>query len=57
MEKGEIYMKINKNLVLTGASALLGVGSFVVNILTKKDETSKIAEEAAKIVMEKSKDQ
>ena len=50
-------MKINKNLVLTGASALLGVGSFVVNILTKKDETSKIAEEAAKIVMEKSKNQ
>lgn len=46
-------MKINKTLMLTGASALLGVGSFVVNVLTKKDETKVIAEEAAKIVMEK----
>lgn len=45
-------IKVNKTAVLTGASALLGVGSFVVNILSKKDETSKIAEEAAKIVME-----
>ena len=45
-------MKIHKATVLTGASALLGVGSFVVNVLTKKDETKKVAEEAAKIVME-----
>lgn len=44
--------KINKSVILTGASALFGVGSLVVNILSKKDEQTKIAEEAAKIVME-----
>jgi hypothetical protein len=51
-----ITMKVNKSLLLTGASALLGVGTFVVNAISKKDETSKIAEEAAKIVMEKQKE-
>lgn len=49
-------MEVNKRLLLTGASALLGVGTFVVNAISKKDETSKIAEEAAKIVMEKQKE-
>lgn len=48
-------MKINvdKKAVLTGLSALFGAGAFVVNVISKKDEQSKAAEEAAKIVMEK----
>ena len=46
-------IKFDKNVALTAASALLGIGSFVVDILNKKDETAKIAEQAAKIVMEK----
>lgn len=47
-------MKVNvdKKAVLTGLSALFGAGAFVVNILSKKDEQSEIAEKAAKIVME-----
>ena len=49
-------MKIDKSMVLTGASALLGVGTFMVNAISKKDETAKIAKEAAKIVMEKQKE-
>lgn len=48
-------MKIDKSMVLTGASALLSVGTFVVNTISKKDETAKIAKEAAKIVMENSR--
>ena len=51
-----ITMKIDKSMVLTGASALLGVGTFMVNAISKKDETAKIAKEAAKIVMEKQKE-
>lgn len=47
-------MKINvdKKAVLTGLSALFGVGAFVVNTLTKKNELDQTAEKAAKIVME-----
>jgi len=45
--------KVNKKLLLTAASALFGAGAFVVDVLSKKNETSETAEEAAKIVMEK----
>jgi hypothetical protein len=44
--------KVDKKTVLTGLSAVFGIGSFVVNILTKNDETNAIAEKAAKIAME-----
>ncbi len=43
----------NKKLLLTAASAIFGAGAFVVDVLSKKNETSEAAEEAAKIVMEK----
>lgn len=46
-------IKLSKEAVLTGVSALLTAGTFVVSMVSKKDETAKIAEEAAKIVMEK----
>lgn len=46
-------MKVNKKLVLTAASALFGVGAFVVDVLTKNNEASETAEEAAKIVMDR----
>lgn len=45
-------LNINKTGILTGASILLGVGTLVVNAISKKDEEAKIAEKAAKIVME-----
>ena len=44
--------KVNKKLLLTAASAIFGAGAFIVDVLSKKNETSEAAEEAAKIVME-----
>ena len=52
-EKNMKNFKMNKKLLLTAASALFGAGAFVVDVLSKKNETSETAEEAAKIVMEK----
>lgn len=46
-------IKVDKKAVLTGLSAAFGVGAFVVNVLTKKDEMNETAEKAAKIAMEK----
>lgn len=45
-------IKVDKKLVLTGLSALFGVGAFVVNTLSKKDEMNETAAKAADIVME-----
>lgn len=44
---------IGKNAILTGLSALFGVGAFLVNVATKKNEMDQTAEKAAKIVMDK----
>lgn len=46
-------MKIDKKTGLTILSAVFGAGAFVVNVLSKKDETNEIAEKAAKIAMDK----
>ena len=46
-------IKVDKKTILTVASAVLGAGSFLVNILMSKDETEEIAQRAAEIVEEK----
>ena len=46
-------VNVNKKAVLTVLSAVFGVGSFVVNILTSKDEKEEIAQRAAEILEEK----
>ena len=54
--KGEFKMskiKVNKKAILTALSAVFGVGGFVVNILSSKDETEEIAQRAAEIIQEK----
>ena len=54
--KGEFKMskiKVNKKAILTVLSAVFGVGGFVVNILSSKDETEEIAQRAAEIIQEK----
>lgn len=48
-------IKVDKKTILTVASAVLGAGSFLVNILMSKDETEEIAQRAAEIVEEKQK--
>lgn len=48
-------IKVDKKTILTVASAVLGAGSFLVNILMCKDETEEIAQRAAEIVEEKQK--
>lgn len=45
-------IKIDKKQLLTGLSAIFGVGAFVVNVLSKKDEMNETAAKAAEIVME-----
>lgn len=45
-------IKIDKKAVLTGLSALFGIGAFVVNVLSKNDEINAAAEKAAQIIME-----
>lgn len=45
-------IKVDKKILLTGLSALFGAGAFVVDVLSKKDETKEAAEKAAKIVMD-----
>lgn len=52
--KGGIYMILNKETMLAGASAVLGVATFVINVVTQKDEDAKlkkVAEEAVKTVL------
>lgn len=46
-------MKINvgKKVVLQGLSLAFGVGSLVVGLASKKDETEEAAKKAAEIVM------
>lgn len=46
-------IKVNKKAILTVLSAVFGVGGFVVNILSSKDETEEIAQRAAEIIQEK----
>lgn len=45
-------IKLDKKAVLTGLSALFGAGAFIVNVLSKNDETNEAAQKAAKIVMD-----
>lgn len=45
-------IKVDKKTVLTGLSAIFGAGAFIVNILSKNDETNEAAQKAAEIVME-----
>ena len=44
---------VDKKMLLTLASAVCGVGSVLVGIASKKNETNEAAEKAAKIVMDK----
>ena len=55
MERRIIMSKIkaDKKTVLTVLSAVFGVGGFVVNVLSSKDETEEIAQRAAEIIREK----
>lgn len=46
-------IKVSKKAVLTVLSAAFGMGSFVVNVLSSKDETEEIAQRAAEILEEK----
>lgn len=46
-------IKVDKKTVLTALSAVFGVGGFVVNLLSSKDETEEIAQRAAEIIREK----
>ena len=52
--------KVDKGAALTVASAVFGVGAFVVNVLTKKNDeentVNKAAEKAAEIVMNANKE-
>ena len=41
-------IKVDKKTILTVASAVLGAGSFIVNILMSKDETEEIAQRLLK---------
>lgn len=41
-----------KKLILTGLSALFGVGAFVVDMLSENNKVNEAAEKAAKIVMD-----
>lgn len=52
--KGEIIMKINvdKKAVLTGLSAVFGIGAFVVNAMSKNDEINEAAKRAAELLKE-----
>lgn len=47
-------MKVNvdKKMVLTGLSALFGVGVLIVDTLSKNNETNEAAQKAAEMVME-----
>lgn len=53
-KKGEIKMRINvdKKAVLTLVSGVFAIGSAVVGLISKKQETNEAAEKAAKIVMD-----
>ena len=47
-------MILNKETMLAGASAVLGVATFVIHVVTQKDEDAKlkkVAEEAVKTVL------
>lgn len=46
-------IKVSKKAVLTVLSAVFGMGSFIVNVLSSKDETEEIAQRAAEILEEK----
>ncbi len=50
--EGGVDVKIDKQAVLTGLSAIFGVGAFVVNALSEKGKAEEIAKRAAEIVKE-----
>lgn len=50
-EKIMSKLKVDNKLALTALSALFGAGAFVVDVLSKKNEQTEVAEKAAKIVM------
>lgn len=47
-------IKFDKATVLTIVSAVCGVGGFIANALSSKDEEERIAQRAAEILQEKS---
>lgn len=44
-------MKLDKKMLLTVASGVCGIGSVIVGLMSKKDETEEAAKKAAEIVM------
>lgn len=49
-------MKADKKTLLTLASAVCGIGSVIVGLVSKQDETNEAAEKAAELVMAKIKE-
>lgn len=47
-------IKFDKAAILTIISAVCGVGGFITNALSSKDEEERIAQRAAEILQEKS---
>ena len=47
-------IKFDKTAILTIVSAVCGVGGFIANVLSSKDEEERIAQRAAEILQEKS---
>lgn len=47
-------IKFDKTAILTIVSAVCGVGGFIANALSSKDEEERIAQRAAEILQEKS---
>ena len=47
-------IKFDKAAILTIVSAVCGVGGFIANALSSKDEEERIAQRAAEILQEKS---
>lgn len=46
-------MKIDKKTALSMVSAFFGIGSVIVGLMSKQNETDEAAEKAAQIVMNK----
>ena len=44
-------MNVDKKTLLTLASGICGIGSVIIGLVSKEDETNEAAEKAAKIVM------
>lgn len=49
-------IKVDKTAILTIISAVCGVGGFIANALSSKDEEERIAQRAAEIIQKKSEE-